>query len=267
MCTYLFLKRNSALRTAFLVLLGSVIGLSPRLVADDYERLDAATKRWIEIEQKIASERNEWKAQKKILDQSVLVLEADIEGLAINLERMQKEVDFRAGELSKNTESFDDQEIARVYYSGKLDELEERFDRVRTRVPSFLEDELNTAREKLDAGDKAALGERSQILIAAFTQIEDFNRTVTIDYVPRELKDGRKLMVSVLYWGLARGYAVDPEGTVAWELAPGESGWNWTEKPESVDEILELVKVYEQKRPPSIQLLPGKVMNQTGGEE
>jgi hypothetical protein len=50
-------------------------------------------------------------------------------------------------------------------------------------------------------------------------------------------------------------------------LAPGESGWNWTEKPESVDEILELVKVYEQKRPPSIQLLPGKVMNQTGGEE
>jgi hypothetical protein len=33
-----------------------------------------------------------------------------------------------------------------------------------------------------------------------------------------------------------------------------------------VAEILELVKVYEQKRPPSIRLVPGKVMNKAGGE-
>lgn len=266
MCTHLFHKRNPTLRVVFLVLVGSVIGLLPRLVADDYERLDAATKRWIDIEVKIANERNAWKAQEKILEQSVLVLEADIDGLTSNLERLQGEVDFRAGELSKNTESYEGQEVARVFYSEKLEALEQRFDRVRSRTPFFLEDELNRAREKLDAGDKAALGERAQILIAAFTTIEDFNRTVTIDYVAREFKDGREVMVSVLYWGLARAYAVDPRGTVAWELMPGESGWTWTEKPEHVAEILELVKVYEQKRPPSIRLVPGKVMNKAGGE-
>ncbi|MGK0238633.1 MAG: hypothetical protein ACI92G_002099 [Candidatus Pelagisphaera sp.] len=266
MRTRLFPKRNSALRAGLLVLVGLVLGLLPSLVADDYERLDSATKRWIEIEAKIAHERNAWKAQKKILEQSVLVLEADVGGLTSNLERLQLEVDFRAGELSKNTESFDDQEVARIFYSGKLEALEERFDRVRASTPFFLEDELSRAREKLDAGDKAALGERAQILIAAFTTIEDFNRTVTIDYVARKLKDGREVMVSVLYWGLSRAYAVDPQGTVAWELKPGEPGWSWTEKPEYLAEILELIKVYEQKRPPSIQLVPGKVMNQVGGE-
>lgn len=266
MSTQLFPKRNSAMGMVFLVLMGCFGGLLPRLLADDYERLDAATKRWLVLEEKIASERNAWKAQKEILALSVQVLEADIDELTAGVERLQEEADFRETERSKNIETYDDREAARSFYSGKLDALTERFDRVRATVPFFLEDELDKVREKLEAADSAALGERAQILIAAFTLIEEFNRTVTIDYAPRKLKDGREVMVSILYWGLAHGYAVDPQGTIAWELKPGESGWVWAERPESVAEILELVRVYEQKRPPSIQLLPGRAMNKVGGE-
>ena len=105
----------------------------------------------------------------------------------------------------------------------------------------------------------AALGERAQPLIAAFTRIEEFNRTVTIDYVPRKLDDGREVMVSVLYRGLARAHAVDPQGTIAWELQPGKEGWEWNERKDAVGPILELVRVYEQLRPPSLQVVPGKV--------
>ncbi len=267
MLTQLSPKRNPALGAVFLILMGCFIGSLPRLVADDYERLDAATKRWLALEQKIASERNGWKAQRKILEQSVLVLEADLDNLTNGLERLREEADFRAGQLTENIESFDDQEAAHAYYVKTLDGMAERFDRFRATAPLFLEDALDTAWKKLEAVDPAALGERAQILIAAFTLIEDFNRTVTIDYVPRALADGREVMVSTLYWGLARAYAVDPQGSVAWELVPGESGWIWSERPEYVEQILELVRVHEQTRPPSIQILPGATLNTAGGEE
>ena len=141
----------------------------------------------------------------------------------------------------------------------KLEGLESRFEQIKARSPEFLESELETALEKLEAASPAALGERAQILIAAFTRIEEFNRTVTIDYVPRKLSDGREVMVSVLYWGLARAYAVDPQGTIAWDLAPGEEGWSWNERQDAIGPILELVRVYEQLRPPSLQVVPAKV--------
>lgn len=262
-----FPVRNTATRAVLVALSLIVFGLSPTAEADDYARLDAATKRWLELEQKIASERNSWKAQKQILEQSVRVLEADIEELLNGMERLKQEAGFRASEFEANTETLEEQETANLYYTDKLDALSDRFDRVRGKAPAFLKDELDAAREKFDNTDEAALGERAQILIAAFTRIEEFNRAVSIDYQPRSMPDGREVMVSVLYWGMARGYAVDPQGTIAWELVPGEEDWEWRERSEYADRIVELVRVYEQTRPPSIQSVPGSVLNQAGGDQ
>ncbi len=266
MRTLLLPKRTLARGARFSILLFGLAGLLPNLIADDYERLEAATKRWLDLEEKIATERNAWKSQQKILAQTVLTLQADLEGLSSGLENLENEASARATSLAENEESLGDQDQARSFYEAKLLELTERLDRFRAGAPEFLTDELATAREKLDVADPAALGERAQILIAAFTRIEEFNRTVTIDYVPRELEDGREVMVSVLYWGLARGYAVDPQGTVAWELIPSADGWRWVERPDFVSETLEIVQIYEQTRPPSLQNLPGKVLNDAGGE-
>ena len=143
----------------------------------------------------------------------------------------------------------------RSFYVEKLEGLESRFEQIRVESPDFLESELEKAREKLEVANQAALGERAQILIAAFTRIEEFNRTVTIDYVPRKLDDGPEVMVSVLYWGLARAYAVDPQGTIAWELRPEKEGWEWNERKDVVGSIRELVRVYEQLTPPSLQVV------------
>lgn len=243
-----------------------VFSLSIGVIADDYKRLESATKRWLDLEQRIAQERNGWKAQKEVLSQSVQVLEGSIEELILTLENLNRVAEIRSSDLAKNLVAYDNQEIAREYYAGKLDEMTELFNRFRASAPLFLRDEMDTAREKLDIADSAALGERSQILIAAFTRIEEFNRSVSIDYVPRELKDGREVMVSVLYWGLARAYAVDPQGTIAWEIVPGADGWVWNERPDIVSPVLELVQIYEQARPPSIQIVPGEILNRLRGE-
>ena len=267
MRTRSLLVRKAVANAAFVVLSLFLFGPSFRAKADDYARLEAATKRWIELEQKIANERNAWKAQKEILEQSALVLEADIEELLSGMERLNQEADFRANELAANTETFDEQEAARLYYSEKLDALGERFDRVRAKAPFFLQGELDSAREKLDNTEPAALGERAQILVAAFTRIEEFNRAVTIDYQPRSMPDGREIMVSALYWGMARGYAVDPQGTIAWELIPGDDGWEWKERSDYATAIVELVRIYEQTRPPSIQTVPGSALNEAGGAQ
>lgn len=259
-----FLFRKTRTAAVLCVLASFLLGMS-ELPGDDYERLDAATKRWLELEQKIASERNTWKAQKRILEQSALVLEADIAALMKRMERLEEESEFRAEELAENTDSFEEQEAARVFYVEKLNALAERFDRIRANAPFFLKDELEAARDKWDHTNPAALGERAQILVAAFTRIEEFNRSVSIDYQARAMSDGREVMVSILYWGLARGYAVDPQGNAAWELTPGEGGWVWKERDEYAARILELVDVHEQNRPPSIQVVPGAITNRLEG--
>ena len=233
--------------------------------ADEYQRLEAATKRWVDLEKRIAEERNAWKAQKGILEQRVLALEAGLDELSKSLENLDEASNIRLGEIQNYDATLTELEETREFYVGKLEEMETLFAQFRAKAPDFLESELETAFEKLEAANPAALGERAQILIAAFTRVEEFNRTVTIDYVPRRLDDGREVMVSVLYWGLARAYAVDPQGTIAWELEPGESGWSWNERTDSIDSILELVRVYEQTRPPSLQIVPAKVTQRAEG--
>ncbi len=255
------------LRAPVSIALLCIFGISSSLSADEYERLEAATKRWLELEQRIADDKNEWKSQKGILNQSILVLEASIEELTRSADNLNQAMEIRQAEFDRNREVFESQEISRDFYADRLLALEERFERIRGLAPEALKEELDTARKKLDVADPAALGERAQILIAAFTRVEEFNRTVTLTDVTRRLDDGREVKVSVIYWGLARAYAVDPQGAFAWELTPGSDGWIWNERPDFVTEILELVQIKQQTRPPSIQLVPGEVAhNLEGGE-
>lgn len=240
---------------AILILLGG----GSTVWSDDYDRLEAATERWVDLEKRVAEERNAWKAQKGILEQRVLALKAGLSELSESLENLDEASGIRQEEIENYDATLAELEETRSFYVEKLEGLESRFEQIRVESPDFLESELETALEKLEAASQAALGERAQILIAAFTRIEEFNRTVTIDYVPRKLDDGREVMVSVLYWGLARAYAVDPQGTIAWELQPEKEGWEWNERKDAVGPILELVRVYEQLRPPSLQVVPGKV--------
>jgi len=234
--------------------------------ADEYGRLEAATERWVDLEKRVAEERNAWKAQKGILEQRVLALEAGLDELTQSLENLDEASGIRQEEIQNYDATLAELEEIRVFYVEKLQALESQFAQFREKAPDFLESELETAAEKLEIAEPAALGERAQILIAAFTRIEEFNRTVTIDYVPRKLGDGREVMVSVLYWGLARAYAVDPQGTIAWELEPGPEGWEWIERRDSIAPILELVRIYEQLRPPSLQVVPAKVTQRAEGE-
>jgi len=253
------------LRRCF-IKLAIFLGVAVSALSDDYERLESATKRWLDLEQRIAEERNAWKSQREVLSQSVKVLEANIDELTEGLENLKLSAKLRSNEFANNEQTYESQETARVYYASKLDEMTELFLRFRASAPEYLEDEMNTAQEKLELADPVALGERAQILIAAFTRVEEFNRSVTIDYVSRKLADGRDVMVSVLYWGLARAYAVDPQGTIAWELKPGPEGWVWHERIDYIPQIHELVQIYEQTRPPSIQSVPGEVLRKLGGE-
>ena len=250
-----FRARSGLSITTFIVLLCS----GSTVWSDDYDRLEAATERWVDLEKRVAEERNAWKAQKGILEQRVLALEAGLSELSESLENLDEVSGIRQEEIQNHDATLAELEETSSFYVEKLEGLESRFEKIRVESPDFLKSELETAFEKLDIAKQAALGERAQILIAAFTRIEEFNRTVTIDYVPRELDDGREVMVSVLYWGLARAYAVDPQGSIAWELQPGKEGWEWKERKDAVGPILELVRVYEQLRPPSLQVVPGKV--------
>ena len=261
-----FRTRSGGTIATIIVLLGS--GSTVR--SDDYDRLEATTERWVDLEKRVSDERNAWKAQKGILEQRVLALEAGLSELSESLENLDEASGIRQEEIQnydrelKVWKVFKEKDLCFTitfhhFQWEKLEGLESRFEQIRVESPDYLESELETAFEKLEVASPAALGERAQILIAAFTRIEEFNRTVTIDYVPRKLDDGREVMVSVLYWGLARAYAVDPQGTIAWELQPGKEGWEWKERKDAVGPILELVRVYEQLRPPSLQVVPGKV--------
>lgn len=250
-----------------LITLLIVFGFALNLIASDYDRLESATKRWLDLEKRIAEERNAWKSQKEVLSQSVKVLEANIAELTEGLENLNMSAEMRSNEFARYELTYESQEAARAYYAEKLDRMSELFQDFKVSAPEFLADEMATVQEKLELVVPEALGERAQILIAAFTRIEEFNRSVTIDYVSRKLPDGRDVMVSVIYWGLARAYAVDPQGTIAWELVPSAEGWTWNERPDYIGAILELTKVYEQTRPPSIQTVPGEVLNKLGGAE
>lgn len=224
----------------------------------DIDVLRELTDRWIQLELERAKARNEWEESKFIYEQQIKTLEDEKRALQAEIESFEKLTESRSEEMRAITDALDEKRDFLREIEGMVPEIETRLLEAAAAFPPPLRTELDSqlaGMAETAAGEDTALARRIQRILTVLTTAERFNNTLTLFPEIREV-DGREVQVQVLYWGLAAGYAVQPELDLAWLVRPGAGGWQWTPANEHAVAIADLIAIYEKRKEPGIRMLP-----------
>lgn len=254
---------------ARLVLVVGWVVLPPAiLIAADsgpVDALKAEADRWIDLEARAASERNDWRAQKEVLETSVAVLQQERALLETKVEANDVAADLFRARIDKARTDQQTHQTAHAAVAETCAALEKRLRALWPRLPEPLQEKTRAQLDRLAAGNLEAgrmgVSERMQIVILILTAIDQFNNSLTIAHHLRDNGAGQTVDVKVLYWGLAMGYGIDTRGEHAWLLRPGPQGWTWEDATDQREAIDTLIKVRERQTPVFVVLPAGE----TGG--
>ncbi|MEM9157750.1 MAG: DUF3450 family protein [Verrucomicrobiota bacterium] len=247
-------KARSLTRLSMLPLLIIAAISTIRAQDDQITRIEQDTDRWIEIQSNIASEKNNWKTDKELLEGSIKVLATRKSALEQMLDSNKTASGVFTSNYEKVANSITENEEAIAHLEQKLPAIEERLRTLASRLPRPIRSEVQAQLDKLPKpGDeiRATATTRVQSLIATITAIDQFNNSLTLSHELRPDGNGGEIDVEILYWGLSAGYAATSKRDKAWVLTPAENGWDWSPSTE-VEQISGLIALYEQSENPRL---------------
>ncbi len=237
--------------------------------ASDLTALDALTGRWLAVRTQLAEERRSWQEQEAHAKREIALLEA--------------EQQRRTAELAESRTFMSDVEQERASVLGRKDQIDAEFERLEglvlsseaalraweDRIPAGLRQQVAAGFAALPRNAASArrtgLSRRLQTVVGLYTQIEALQNGV---HVSQEILEpqGVRREVSVLYIGLARGFAVSRGGDWAALGFPGAQGWEWTPAPEAAGEIRLAISIVNREEVAQLVDLPMQVQRKNREE-
>jgi len=196
-------------------------------------RLRATIQKWVGVMKETQQVQQDWKRNKQILEDSG-------ESLRLEIGQLKEEIASAKERIAAgDTDSVVKLERKRQFEAGR-ESLRVQLDRVEgwvSEVLPLLPEELSRTpkmeaamadhRKFVGTGEKEelSLNKRLTAMLTILAEAEKFNQTV--QYFPNRPKEveGEQRLFDVLYFGVSTGYAVDQEGTVAFQMRPGADGW------------------------------------------
>lgn len=218
--------------------------------------------KWVETRQIISEERANWRLEKSILGDTVMLLKSELERLNASMEELESSATAADEERATLTEEKEALNAASEVIIEKLAGLETALKRIITTLPEPLVTKLKPLIRRIpeDPGDtKLSLGERVQNLVGILSQTDKFNSTITMTSESREIEGGKIVEVRTLYWGLAMAYYVDQSGTYGGIGYPSAEGWEWPRAEGAGPDIKRLLDVYEGSEEIQFVTVPAKI--------
>lgn len=225
----------NSLRACFLAC--AMIGMAGAAETDGGESnktLRATIQKWIGVMQETQDAQEDWKKNKQVLQDTR-------ESLRLEVDQLKEEIAAAKERLAAaDTASADKLERQRAYEEGR-EALRDGLNLVEAQVSAvlpLLPEEL-ASDPKMEAAvadhrkfaatadkEELSLNKRLSAMLTILSEAEKFNQAIqTFSNRPREV-DGEERLFDVLYFGLSIGYAVDQDGTLAFQLSPGADGWD-----------------------------------------
>jgi hypothetical protein len=225
--------RNHTLRTIFVFSIAFVMLLHPMSGAPADGTLEELVRQWLGLRKEIGSARNEWKEQKALLEEELLMLERQGEQLgqevAAERRNLEKAEDERNGAVAER----DGHRALLDRWAPSLARAEEHLRSMQKAVPSFMGRGLLDAFRGIQSGEgndaPALLAQRLHDVFNLYSQLEQLNSAVHADKVILRDGDGREREMDVLFSGLAIGFAVSRDNRAAafGRLTPEGVIWEW----------------------------------------
>jgi hypothetical protein len=256
--------RHSGTGAALIAVLASGLAFAaadPTAGAATPESARASLAKWVETQQLIAKEQQDWQQGKQILQSRIDAVHGEIAALRERLAETRRTAaeanGKKAGEVAEN----DTLQKAGAELSTWVAGLEGGLRTLEARLPEPLLQKVKPLYDRMPADGtttNVSLAERYQNVVGILNEVGKFNNDITMVTEVRTLSDGKPAEVRTLYVGLAQAYFVSPKGD-AGIGRPGAAGWEWTAAREIAPQLEQAVEVLQNKAKPQFVSLPVKV--------
>jgi len=217
--------------------------------------------KWIETQQIISKERNDWQQGKEILVGRIDLVKKEI----ATLEEKIQQTETGISESSKKKEELavenDQLKAAVAQLTDAVAGMEGEVRRLAKSLPEPIQTKLQPLLQRIpeDAAKvRVSASERFQNVLGILNEVNKANTEITVNYEVRTLADGKPSEVKVVYVGLAQAYYVSARGE-AGIGRPSADGWKWEPSKAVADDVLVTLEILEGKHSPAFVPLPVKL--------
>ena len=214
--------------------------------------------KWIETQQIISKERNEWQQGKEILQGRIELVGKEVGSLKDRIAQAEtavKDSNRKRDELIAQNAQLKETGAQLV---AAVTALEEKVRRLAKIAPEGVAKKLEPLLQRVPtdpATTRVSVAERFQNVLGILNELNKANSEITVAYEVRKLSDGSSSEVQVIYVGLAQAYYLSPRGE-AGVGKPTEEGWTWRPAPEQAAAIYTALEIIKGKEPPAFVPLP-----------
>lgn len=228
----------------------------------DSNALEAAREtlaQWVETQQMISKEREDWAVGRDVLEQRIGLLEGEIASLDEKIAETREgisEADVKQRDLEAEKK---DLESALTGLSAVVERLESKSRTLLASLPDPIRERVDPLARRLPAADSKepmTLGQRFQNVIGILNEINKFNAAITVANELRQLSDGSTAEVRTIYVGLGQAWYVSTRGDAAGVGRPTAEGWEWDSMNALAPEISQAIKILENEEVPAYVPLP-----------
>ena len=217
-----------------------------------------AMAKWIETQQILAKERNEWNQAKEILQGRLELVKKEIATLEEKTEQARATVAEADAKRAELVAANDAVEALAASLGETVTRMESEVRRLYRMLPDPVQAKLQPLRQRMPedpASTRVSVAERFQNVLGILNEVNKANNEITVSYEVHELAGGKPSEVQAIYVGLAQAYYVSA-GREAGIGRPTPEGWEWEPSNGLAGEVLTALGILQGKHTPAFVPLP-----------
>jgi hypothetical protein len=242
---------------AILVLAVPCLHAADSLVASPVATVDDLVRQWTGLEHQNDLLQANWRQDKPVLEQQLVLLEREISELAQVLEASEQEqgaVEQRRLELLQQQTQLEQEQAA---LEAGLQQASLGLQALQAQLPPPLVEAWSEQLPRLQDPLLNA-SERLQLVLELLGQLDDFQQKVSLNETIMRLADGNDYLVKQVYLGLSHGWYVTADGRFAAAGMATTAGWRWNEITDTNEsaEVGRIIAILERRQSPELISIP-----------
>lgn len=214
--------------------------------------------KWIETQQIIAKERNEWQQGREILVGRLELVKKEFSTLEEKIAQAQKSVDESDAKRRELEAQNLQLKATGDQLASAVTTVEGEIRRLFASLPEPTREKLQPLFQRIPEDAETthvSIAERFQNVLGILNELNKENNEITVGYEVRNLADGKPAEVRTMYIGLAQAYYVSAGGE-AGIGRPSEAGWKWEPSKAIANDVLTAFDIIQGKHTPAFVPLP-----------
>ena len=237
---------------------GSDASVDDPSIATQLEETRLRMGKWIETQQVIARERNEWQQGREVLVARVELLRKEANALQDKIQEAEAAVAASSKKKEALVAQNDQLKAVAAQTAAAVTVFEADVLKLSKSLPEPLLTKLQPLLQRIPtdpATTKVTAGERFQSVLGIINIVNQAHTDLTVNYEVRTLQSGTPSEVRVLYVGLAQAYYVSASGE-AGIGRPTSEGWKWEPSTLISRDVLTSLDILSNKQSPAFVPLP-----------